>query len=194
MIGNALELGEFELWCHPHVAAHDGSIASVQAEVRWRRQDGSFAAPAGIAAAFAGPATQELFVLHMVCDALAALRMWSADGFELDLVLELPLPHAVLDAPATRHAIADLLAQAGLPAARLALHSAAGPGAQEEGEGAAACCEVSDLLDWLRARDASCAHAAGEFIATPQPVHILPATLRRWQASYAVMSAADAFS
>ncbi|WP_374580213.1 hypothetical protein [Pseudoduganella sp.] len=193
MIGNALELGEFELWCHPHVAAHDGSIASVQAEVRWRRQDGSFAAGNAIAAALSGRAAQELFVLHMVCDALAALRMWRGDGFELDLVLELPVPRALLEAPATRDAVAGLLTQAGAPASRLALLAVAGPGAAEGGQGTA-CCEVSDLLDWLRARDASCAHAAGDFIATPQPVHTLPATLRRWQASYAVMVAADAFS
>lgn len=190
MIGNALELGEFELWCHPHVAAHDGSIASVQAEVRWRRQDGSFAAPPDIAAALSRRATQELFMLHMVCDALAALRMWSAEGFELELVLELPLPQALLHAPTMHGAVADLLAQAGVAASRLTLQAAPGAG----GQASTACCEVSDLLDWLRARDASCAHAAGDFIATPQPAHVLPATLRRWQASYAVMSAADAFN
>lgn len=192
MIGNALELGEFELWCHPHVAARDGSIASVHAEVRWRQQDGGLAAPPVIEGALAGHAAQELFLLHMVCDALAALRMWGGEGFELDLVLALPVPPALLDAPATRGAVADLLAQAGMPASRLTLHAAAAAGAGASG--AAACCEVSDLLDWLRVREAGCAQAAGEFIATPQPAHVLPATLRRWQASYSVMSAADAFS
>ncbi|MYN00570.1 EAL domain-containing protein [Pseudoduganella sp. DS3] len=184
MIGNALELGEFELWCHPHVAAHDGSIASVQAEVRWRRQDGRLAAPGAIARAFPTATMQELFVLHMVCDALAALRMWSAEGFELNIVLALPVPQARLEAPGTRGLVAGLLAQAGLAPARLVLR----------GSVDGACCEVADLLDWLRVRGAGCAQAAGEFIATPQPVHVLPAALRRWQASYAVMSAADAFS
>lgn len=197
MIGNALELGEFELWCHPHVAARDGSIACVQAEVRWRRQDGGLAAPGAIAAALAGQAAQELFVLHMVCDALAALRMWRAEGFELNLVLALPVPPGRLDASATRHAVADLLAQAGTAPACLVL-SAAGAGEGGDGEAGrrevAPCCEVSDLLDWLRVRDNACTQAAGEFIATPQPAHVLPAMLRRWQASYSVMCAADAFS
>lgn len=207
MIGNALELGEFELWCHPHVAARDGSIACVQADVRWRQQDGNLAATPAILAALAGPAAQQLFVLHMVCDALAALRMWSAEGFDLDLVLALPVPQQVLDDAATRAAIADLLAQAGCAPSRLALRGGAGGAGERAGDEAgeragapagehavAPCCEVSDLLDWLRVRDADCAQAAGEFIATPQPAHVLPATLRRWQASYSVMSAADAFS
>ncbi|MGW8394916.1 hypothetical protein [Pseudoduganella sp. HUAS MS19] len=202
MIGNALELGEFELWCHPHVAARDGSIACVRADVRWRRQDGSLAATPATLAALAGPAARQLFVLHMVCDALAALRMWHAEGFELDLVLALPVPQQVLDDAATRGAVADLLAQAGCAPSRLALRGGTGgAGSADEragtpggGHAAAPCCEVSDLLDWLRVRDADCAQAAGTFIASPQPVHVLPATLRRWQASYSVMSAADAFS
>ncbi len=196
MIGNALELGEFELWCHPHVAARDGSIACVQAEVRWRRQDGSLAAPRAIAAALDSRAARELFVLHMVCDALAALRMWRAEGFALDLVLALPVPQALLADAAMRRAVDGLLEQAGMPPARLALCAAAGGGDGVTGaaRAVAPCCEVSDLLDWLHARDAGCAQAAGEFIATPQPVHVLPATLRRWQASYSVMSAAEAFS
>ncbi|WP_342118346.1 EAL domain-containing protein [Pseudoduganella sp. OTU4001] len=199
MIGNALELGEFELWCHPHVAARDGSIACVQAEVRWRRQDGTFAAPAALAGTLASSATQELFVLHMVCDALAALRMWSADGFELDLVLALPVPPARLTAPSMQRTVEGLLAQAAIAPSRLTLR-AAGVGLGDAGGGrdrecaAAPCCEVSDLLDWLRVRDNDCAQAAGEFIATPQPAYVLPATLRRWQASYSAMSAADAFS
>jgi len=188
MIGNALELGEFELWCHPHVAARDGSIACVQAAVRWRRQDGSLAPSPAIAAALSGIAEQELFVLHLVCDALAALRIWDGEGFELDLVMALPVPQQVLDGRTTRGAVAQLLAQAGMAPSRLALR------ADDCLDGDAACCEVADLLDWLRAHDAGCAQAAGEFIATPRPVHVLPAALRRWQASYAAISAADAFS
>jgi len=184
LIGNALELGEFELWCHPHVAARDGSIACVQAAVRWRRQDGSLATARALAGALAERAAQELFVLHMACDALAALRMWSAQGFELDLRLALPVPQQLLDGAA--RAVADLLAQAGMAPSRLTLGAAGGAHG--------ACCEVSDLLDWLRARESGCAQAMGPFIATPQPAHVLPAALRRWQASYSVMSAADAFS
>jgi hypothetical protein len=188
LIGNALELGEFELWCHPHVAARDGSIACVHADVRWRGQDGGLATQAALAAALTGAAEQQLFALHMVCDALAALRMWSAAGFELDLVLALPVPPARLQDPGTRAAVAGLLAQAGMAPPRLTLHASGNEG------GADPCCEVSDLLDWLNVRDAGCVQAAGEFIAAPQPVHVLPAALRRWQASYAAMSAADAFS
>ncbi|MCE3261947.1 MAG: response regulator receiver modulated diguanylate cyclase/phosphodiesterase [Pseudoduganella sp.] len=184
MIGNALELGEFELWCHPHVAARDGSIACVQAAVRWRRQDGSLAPQAAMAEALSGRAAQELFVLHMVCDALAALRMWGAEGFELKLVLALPLPQERLEEAGLRDAVEGLLAQAGMPPQRLQLQAGDHGG----------CCDVTDLLDWLRVRDAGCAQAAGEFIATPQPAHVLPVALRRWQASYSVMSAAEAFS
>jgi predicted signal transduction protein with EAL and GGDEF domain len=184
LIGNALELGEFELWCHPHVAARDGSIACVQAAVRWRRQDGGLAPQAAIAGALSGHAAQELFILHMVCDALGALRMWSAEGFELNLVLALPLPRERLAEAALCAAVDGLLAQAGIASQRLQLQAGDHGG----------CCEVADLLDWLRVRDAGCAQAAGEFIATPQPAHVLPVALRRWQASYSVMSAAEAFS
>lgn len=132
--------------------------------------------------ALAAQGMQQVFVLHMVCDALAALRMWEADGFALALELCLPLPLPV--PPSLAAKIEGLLAQAGIAPQRLVLR---------ESE-VAVCCEVSNLLDWLHVREAGCAHAAGDFIVAPQPMQVLPAALRRWQASYSVMSAADAFS
>jgi hypothetical protein len=53
---------------------------------------------------------------------------------------------------------------------------------------------VTDLLDWLHVCETGCAHAAGDFIVAPQPMQVLPAALRRWQASYGALTAADAFS
>ena len=180
MIGNALELGQFELWCQPYVTACDGSVACVQASVRWRHpQRGMLQLPA-FSGGLAAQGLQEVFVLHMVCDALAALRMWEADGFTLAMELTLPLP--VL--PALAEEIDGLVAQSGLAPQRLML-------SESECEG---CCEVSDLLDWQNVCEAGCEHAAGDFIVAPQPMQVLPAALRRWQASYSVMSAADAFS
>lgn len=184
MIGNALELGQFELWCQPQVAARDGHVASVKAEVHWRHPERGVLHAAAISQALETTQLQHVFALHMACDALAALRMWSAQGFELDLALSLPLPAALLQDAALQREIAGLVAQAGMAPQRLTL--AAGD--------AAGCCDVTDLLDWLHVREADCAQASGDFIATPQPVQVLPAALRRWQASYSVMSAADAFS
>ena len=88
--------------------------------------------------------------------------MWSAEGFELDIVLALPVPQARLEAPGTRGLVAGLLAQAGLAPARLVLR----------GSVDGACCEVADLLDWLRARgvevvnldSAECKALMAEFI------------------------------
>ncbi|MTW12395.1 EAL domain-containing protein [Pseudoduganella eburnea] len=180
MIGNALELGQFELWCQPHVAARDGSVACVEASVRWRHPERGMLQLPAFADALAAQGLQEVFVLHMVCDALAALRMWEADGYALAMELTLPLP--VL--PALAAEIDGLVAQSGLAPQRLVL---------SESE-CAGCCEVSDLLDWQHVCKAGCEHAAGDFIVAPQPIQVLPAALRRWQASYSVMSAADAFS
>ena len=180
MIGNALELGQFELWCRPHVAARDGSVACVEASVRWRHPERGMLQLPAFAEALAAQGLQEVFVLHMVCDALAALRMWEAEGFVLAMKLTLPLP--VL--PALEAEVAGLVAQSGVAPQRLVL-------SETECEG---CCEVSDLLEWLQVCEADCAHAAGDFIVAPQPMQVLPAALRRWQASYSVMSAADVFS
>jgi len=180
LIGNALELGQFELWCQPHVTARDGSVSCVQAAVRWRHPARGILPFPAFAGELAAASMQQVFVLHMVCDALAALRMWQADGFALTLELHLPLPVP----PSLAVEVDGLVAQAGMARQRLVLR---------ESE-AAGCCEVSNLLDWLRVREAGCAHAAGDFIVAPQPMQVLPAALRRWQASYSVMSAADAFS
>lgn len=180
MIGNALELGQFELWCQPHVAARDGSVSCVQATVRWRHPERGVLAFSAFANELAAAGMQQVFVLHMVCDALAALRMWQADGFVLGLELCLPLP-----LPSSSAAEIDgLLAQAGVAPQRLVLRASE----------VAGCCEVSNLLDWLHVCEAGCAHAVGDFIVAAQPMQVLPAALRRWQASYSVMSAADAFS
>ena len=178
----ALELGQFALWCQPLVAARDGSVDCVQASVRWHLPEGAVLPLCAFTDALARPATQQLFALHMLCDALAALRMWSAEGFELDMVLDLPLP--VLGDVEFQQRVLDLLQQAGVAPQRLSLRQAE----------AAGCCQVSNLLDWLHVREAGCSQAAGEFIVSPQPMQVLPAALRRWQASYAVLSAADAFS
>lgn len=180
MIGNALELGQFELWCQPHVMARDGSVACVEASVRWRHPERGLLQFPAFADMLAAQGMQEVFVLHMVCDALAALRMWEADGFAL--ALELTLPLAV--PPALAAQIDGLVVQSGLAPQRLIL----------SGAECAGCCDVSDLLDWLHACEVDCAHAAGDFIVAPQPMQVLPAALRRWQASYSVMSAAGAFS
>lgn len=180
MIGNALELGQFELWRQPHIAARDGSVACVQASVRWRHPERGLLTLPAFADALAAQGQQEVFALHMVCDALAALRMWEADGFMLSM--ELSLPFAAL--PGLTAEIDSLVDQSGLAPQRLVLR---------ESE-VAGCCEVSDLLDWLHVCEAGCAHAAGDFIVAPQPMQVLPAALRRWQASYSVMSAADAFN
>ncbi len=180
MIGNALELGQFELWCQPHVVAGDGSVACVGASVRWRHPERGMLQLPEFADALAAQGLQEAFVLHIVCDALAALRMWEVDGFALTMELTLPLSVP----PALAAQIDGLVAQSGLAAQRLILSESA----------CAGCCEVSDLLDWLHVCEAGCAHAAGDFIVAPQPMQVLPSALRRWQASYAVMRAADAFS
>lgn len=180
MIGNALELGQFELWCQPHVTARDGSVSCVQASVRWRHPERGVLGFPAFAKELAAAGMQQVFVLHMVCDALAALRMWEADGFVLALELCLPLPVQ----PSLAAEIDGLLAQAGIRPQRLVLRES----------GVAGCCEVSNLLDWLHVCEAGCAHAAGDFIVAPQPMQVLPSALRRWQASYSVMSAADAFS
>ena len=180
MIGNALELGQFELWCQPHVTARDGGVSRVQASVRWRHPEQGMLQFPAFADALAAQGMQQVFVLHMVCDALAALRMWEADGFSLALELCLPLPVP----PSLAAEIEGLLAQAGVAPQRLVLR---------ESE-VAVCCDVSNLLDWLHVCEAGCVHAAGDFIVAPQPMQVLPAALRRWQASYSVMSAADAFS
>jgi EAL domain-containing protein (putative c-di-GMP-specific phosphodiesterase class I) len=187
LIGNALELGQFELWCQPQVVARDGSVASVQAAVRWRHPDRGMLPFAGFAGEVSASGLAQVFVLHMVCDALAALRMWEAEGFELDMVLCLPLLAFSADTPGAYALAADihgLMAQAGMASHRLVLEPAT----------LAGCCDVSTLLDWQKAREQGCAHVAGDFIAAPQPIQAMPATLRRWQASYSVMSAADAFS
>ena len=134
----------------------------------------------GDASELAATGMQQVFVLHMVCDALAALRMWDAEGFALALELCLPLRLP----PSLAAQIDGLLAQAGVSPPRLVLLDSEVSG----------CCEVSDLLDWLHVREAGCAHAAGDFIVAPQPMQVLPAALRRWQASYSAMSAADAFN
>ena len=187
MIGNALELGQFELWCQPQVAARDGSVAGVCAAVRWRRPGSGVLRYEDFAAELAASGLAQVFVLHMVCDALAALRMWEAEGFALEMVLCLPVMAFSGDTPQAIALAADiraLTAQAGVAPHRLVLRPAQ----------LAGCCEVSDLLDWLRVREEGCTRAAGDFIAAPQPMQVLPAALRRWQSSYAVMSAADAFS
>lgn len=180
MIGNALELGQFELWCQPHVTVHDGSVSCVQASVRWRHPERGVLPFSAFASELAATGMQQVFVLHMVCDALAALRMWDAEGFALALELCLPLRLP----PSLAAQIDGLLAQAGVSPPRLVLLDSQ----------VAGCCEVSDLLDWLHVREAGCAHAAGDFIVAPQPMQVLPAALRRWQASYSAMSAADAFN
>ena len=179
MIGNALELGQFELWCQPHVTSRDGSVSCVQAAVRWRHPQRGLLPFSDFASELAEASLQQVFVLHMVCDALAALRMWEADGFQLALELCLPLPVP----PSLAVQVDSLLAQVGVAPQRLVLRESGGAG----------CCEVSNLLDWLHVCEAGCAHAAGDFIVAPQPMQVLPAALRRWQASYSVMSAADAF-
>ena len=180
MIGNALELGQFELWCQPQVAAHDGSIDSVLAAVHWRRPGSGVLHYCDFAGELSASGLERVFLLHMVCDALAALRMWDAEGFALALELCLPLRLP----PSLAAQIDGLLAQAGVSPQRLVLLDSE----------VAGCCEVSDLLDWLHVREAGCAHAAGDFIVAPQPMQVLPAALRRWQASYSAMSAADAFN
>jgi len=180
LIGNALELGQFELWCQPHVVTRDGSVACVEASVRWRHPERGVLQLPAFSNALAAQNMQEVFVLHMVCDALAALRMWEADGFVLAMELTLPLSVP----PVLAAEIAGLVAQSGLEPQRLIL-------SESECKG---CCEVSDLLEWLQVCEAGCAHAAGDFIVAPQPMQVLPAALRRWQASYSVMSAADAFN
>ncbi|KQV47741.1 MULTISPECIES: EAL domain-containing protein [unclassified Duganella] len=180
MIGNALELGQFELWCQPHVTARDGSVSRIQASVRWRHPQRGVLPFSAFAGELAAAGLQQVFVLHMVCDALAALRMWEADSFSLALDLCLPLQLM----PALAAQIGGLLAQAGVAPERLVVR----------GSEVAGCCKVSNLLDWLQVCEAGCARAAGDFIVAPQPMQALPAALRRWQASYSVMSAADAFS
>jgi EAL domain-containing protein (putative c-di-GMP-specific phosphodiesterase class I) len=187
LIGNALELGQFELWCLLQVAARDGSVAGVRAAVRWRHPERGILPYQAFAGELAASGMAQVFVLHMVCDALAALRLWQAEGFQLDMVLCLPLLAFSADTPGALALAADirgLMAQAGMASQRLVLESAE----------LAGCCEVSDLLDWQKAREQCCAHAAGDFIAPPQPIQAMPAALRRWHASYSVMSAADAFS
>jgi EAL domain-containing protein (putative c-di-GMP-specific phosphodiesterase class I) len=187
LIGNALELGQFELWCQPQVSARDGKVAGVLANVRWRHPGDGVLQYEQFAGELAASGHAQVFVLHMVCDALAALRMWEADGFRLDMVLCLPLLAFSGDTPdaiALAADIQDLLVQAGMEPRRLTLFPSE----------VASCCEVADLLDWLHVCEADCAHAAGDFIVAPQPIQALPAALQRWQASYSVMSAADAFS
>jgi len=187
LIGNALELGQFELWCQPQVAARDGSIGSVLAAVHWRRPGSGVLHYCDFAGELSASGLERIFLLHMVCDALAALRMWEAEGFKLDMVLCLPPLAFSKDTPDAIALAADiqgLMLQAGIAQQRLELRD----------EGHAGCCEVSDLLDWLQVREEGCTKASGDFIAAPQPMQVLPAALRRWQASYSVMSAADAFS
>jgi EAL domain-containing protein (putative c-di-GMP-specific phosphodiesterase class I) len=187
LIGNALELGQFELWCQPQVSARDGKVAGVLANVRWRHPGDGVLQYEEFAGELAASGHAQVFVLHMVCDALAALRMWEADGFRLDMLLCLPLLAFSGDTPdaiALAADIRDLLVQAGMEPRRLTLLPSE----------VASCCEVADLLDWLHVCEADCAHAVGDFIVAPQPIKALPAALQRWQASYSVMSAADAFS
>jgi EAL domain-containing protein (putative c-di-GMP-specific phosphodiesterase class I) len=180
LIGDALELGQFELWCQPQVVARDGSVARVQASVRWRHPERGLLTWSAFIHELEAAGLRQVFVLHMVCDALAALRMWELDGFALDMELLLPALGDAAPAPS----VPALLAQAGMEPSRLALRHAQG----------AACCQVTDLLDWLHVCETGCAHAAGDFIVAPQPMQVLPAALRRWQASYGALTAADAFS
>ena len=120
MIGNALELGQFELWCQPQVAARDGSIGSV----RWRHPIDGVLQYEAFAGELAASGHAQVFVLHMVCDALAALRMWESDGFKLDMVLCLPLLAFSGDTPDAIALAADiqgLMLQAGIAQQRLEL-------------------------------------------------------------------------
>src|SRR6185369_1149328 len=74
----ALPRGELELWLQPRLNAADGTLAAIEALLRWRHPEQGLLAPAQFAAALAQPRLLQPVAEWALREALALQRAWRA--------------------------------------------------------------------------------------------------------------------
>ena len=114
-----MKRGELELHYQPTVALEDGSVASVEALLRWRHPKRGLLAPSEFLSTVAGGALIGPLALYVVEYALRDCGQWRDRGVDAGVNVNLAVANA-LDA-ALPERIGQLLATGGIPANALGL-------------------------------------------------------------------------
>ena len=92
-IRQALVHGEFELYYQPKVLMRTGVVIGAEALIRWRHPDHGLLSPAQFLPLIAHTDLEELIGEWVISAALDQLQIWSAQGLQLELSINIAAAH-----------------------------------------------------------------------------------------------------